>query len=553
MRKNQVTTIVIEIAIGLLLLLGLLFGILRYNTEQNMIEMGKTIAYSTLKSYENTTLSDSAFVSTFNTQNKHIAIVSRSGDVLANSNPTDKLENPLTMEEFMDIDSPIFRYSENLEKKMLYIVLESRGNFIRVSISMSNQLNRYHTLALYATLLGTVFLIFMVTVLNLERRKYQRDLSTLLLDIHNKQTNSSYQIKETEYDDLNEIIWLLNKIMPVTNIDSKETLRILLNEMNQGILLVNSNQEIVLTNKISNDLLNLKEGEKVMFQIRDKDVYESILEATKKNINKTITLDYKHKHVTVLVKSVQSPLLSKNTDKLGVLVILVDDTERYILDKNKRDFFANASHELRSPLTSISGSAELINLDMVNPETQKELSKQIMDNVNIMNNLINDMLELSKLQSNPPKIYHKNNLKQIMAQTIETLKFKLEEKNIDLKLDLDEVEYIGSEQDFRSLFKNLIENAIKYNKQNGSITINIKQKGPGFIFMVKDTGIGISKENQARVFERFYQVDKDRNLSSMGTGLGLSIVKHIVILYNGIISLESALDEGTTIIVELPK
>lgn len=552
MRKNQVTTIVIEIAIGLLLLLGLLFGILRYNNEQNMIEMGKTIAYSTLKSYENTALSDSAFVSTFNTQNKHIAIVSRSGDVLANSNPTDKLENPLTMEEFMDIDSPIFRYSENLEKKMLYIVLESRGNFIRVSISMSNQLNRYHTLALYATLLGTVFLIFMVTVLNLERRKYQRDLSTLLLDIHNKQTNSSYQIKETEYDDLNEIIWLLNKIMPVTNIDSKETLRILLNEMNQGILLVNSNQEIVLTNKISNDLLNLKEGEKVMFQIRDKDVYESISEATKKNINKTITLDYKDKHVTVLVKSVQSPLLSKNTNKLGVLVILVDDTERYILDKNKRDFFANASHELRSPLTSISGSAELINLDMVNPETQKELSKQIMDNVNIMNNLINDMLELSKLQSNPPKIYHKNNLKQIMAQTIETLKFKLEEKNIDLKLDLDEVEYIGSEQDFRSLFKNLIENAIKYNKQNGSITINIKQKGPGFIFMVKDTGIGISKENQARVFERFYQVDKDRNLSLKGTGLGLSIVKHIVILYKGTIRLESALNEGTTMTVELP-
>jgi len=552
MRKNQVTTIVIEIAIGLLLLLGLLFGILRYNTEQNMIEMGKTIAYSTLKSYENTALSDSAFVSTFNTQNKHIAIVSRSGDVLANSNPTDKLENPLTMEEFMDIDSPIFRYSENLEKKMLYIVLESRGNFIRVSISMSNQLNRYHTLALYATLLGTVFLIFMVTVLNLERRKYQRDLSTLLLDIHNKQTNSSYQIKETEYDDLNEIIWLLNKIMPVTNIDSKETLRILLNEMNQGILLVNSNQEIVLTNKISNDLLNLKEGEKVMFQIRDKDVYESISEATKKNINKTITLDYKDKHVTVLVKSVQSPLLSKNTNKLGVLVILVDDTERYILDKNKRDFFANASHELRSPLTSISGSAELINLDMVNPETQKELSKQIMDNVNIMNNLINDMLELSKLQSNPPKIYHKNNLKQIMTQTIENLKFKLEEKMIDLKLDLDELDYIGSEQDFRSLFKNLIENAIKYNKLNGAISISLKQKGPGFTFIVKDTGIGISKENQARVFERFYQVDKDRNLSLMGTGLGLSIVKHIVILYKGTIRLESALDEGTTITVELP-
>ena len=552
MRKNQVTTIVIEIAIGLLLLLGLLFGILRYNTEQNMIEMGKTIAYSTLKSYENTALSDSAFVSTFNTQNKHIAIVSRSGDVLANSNPTDKLENPLTMEEFMDIDSPIFRYSENLEKKMLYIVLESRGNFIRVSISMSNQLNRYHTLALYATLLGTVFLIFMVTVLNLERRKYQRDLSTLLLDIHNKQTNSSYQIKETEYDDLNEIIWLLNKIMPVTNIDSKETLRILLNEMNQGILLVNSNQEIVLTNKISSDLLNLKEGEKVMFQIRDKDVYESISEATKKNINKTITLDYKDKHVTVLVKSVQSPLLSKNTNKLGVLVILVDDTERYILDKNKRDFFANASHELRSPLTSISGSAELINLDMVNPETQKELSKQIMDNVNIMNNLINDMLELSKLQSNPPKIYHKNNLKQIMTQTIENLKFKLEEKMIDLKLDLDELDYIGSEQDFRSLFKNLIENAIKYNKLNGAISISLKQKGPGFTFIVKDTGIGISKENQARVFERFYQVDKDRNLSLMGTGLGLSIVKHIVILYKGTIRLESALDEGTTITVELP-
>lgn len=128
----------------------------------------------------------------------------------------------------------------------------------------------------------------------------------------------------------------------------------------------------------------------------------------------------------------------------------------------------------------------------------------------------------------------------------------IKEKNITLNIDLDNVQYLGSEQDFRSLFKNLIENSIKYNKQHGFINITLKPKEKGFIFTIKDTGIGISKENQSRIFERFYQVNKGRNYGVSGTGLGLSIVKLIVILYEGTIELESVPNEGTTIKVSLP-
>lgn len=552
MRKNLVTTIIIQIALGLMLFLGILFSVIRYNMEQNSIEMGKTIAYSAIKSYENTSLSDVDFVAAQKTQNKNIAIISRTGDVLANSNPLDKLDNPLDLPELIDLDQPVFRFSKDLEKDMLYIALESKGKLVRVSISMTSQMNRYHSLAVYSILLSVLLLIGMTFSLNYEKKKFKKNVRTVLSDIHTKQTTPSHLIRDTEYDTLNEIVWLLNKVMPTAGVDSKETLRILLNEMNQGIILVNSEAKIVLFNNLANNLLQIKEGEKVMFQIREKDVYETIIKATTNPLEEVIRYDYNGKHINVMIKSVQSPLLNKETNKLGVLVILMDDTKSFILDKNKRDFFANASHELRTPLTSIKGSAELINLKMVNEETQRELSNQIMESVTIMDELINDMLELSKLQSNPPKTYRSNNLKNIINQSLELLDLNIKEKNITLNIDLDNVQYLGSEQDFRSLFKNLIENSIKYNKQHGFINITLKPKEKGFIFTIKDTGIGISKENQSRIFERFYQVDKGRNYGVSGTGLGLSIVKHIVILYEGTIELESVPNEGTTIKVSLP-
>jgi len=552
MRKNLVTTIIIQIALGLMLFLGILFSVIRYNMEQNSIEMGKTIAYSAIKSYENTSLSDVDFVATQKTQNKNIAIISRTGDVLANSNPLDKLDNPLDLPELIDLDQPVFRFSKDLEKDMLYIALESKGKLVRVSISMTSQMNRYHSLAVYSILLSVLLLIGMTFSLNYEKKKFKKNVRTVLSDIHTKQTTPSYLIRDTEYDTLNEIVWLLNKVMPTAGVDSKETLRILLNEMNQGIILVNSEAKIVLFNNLANNLLQIKEGVTVMFQLREKDVYETIIKATTNPLEEVISYDYNGKHINVMIKSVQSPLLNKETNKLGVLVILMDDTKSFILDKNKRDFFANASHELRTPLTSIKGSAELINLKMVNEETQRELSNQIMESVTIMDELINDMLELSKLQSNPPKTYRSNNLKNIINQSLELLDLNIKEKNITLNMDLDNLQYLGSEQDFRSLFKNLIENSIKYNKQHGFINITLKPKEKGFIFTIKDTGIGISKENQSRIFERFYQVDKGRNNGVTGTGLGLSIVKHIVILYEGTIELESVPNEGTTIKVSLP-
>ncbi len=216
--------------------------------------------------------------------------------------------------------------------------------------------------------------------------------------------------------------------------------------------------------------------------------------------------------------------------------------------KMRQEFTANVSHELKTPLTSISGYAELIENGMVGDEDIKRFSSEIHRNAKRLITLINDILKLSELDSGSEDdlVIEDINLYEIVTNCMVMLAPVAEKKHITFHLEGEKTIVRGDKDMIDEVIYNLCDNAIRYNHEGGRVWIHVHQG-----FTVRDDGIGISKENQERIFERFFRVDKSRSKKTGGTGLGLAIVKHIVELHHGKIGLHSELGKGTTITVNL--
>jgi signal transduction histidine kinase len=215
----------------------------------------------------------------------------------------------------------------------------------------------------------------------------------------------------------------------------------------------------------------------------------------------------------------------------------------------------NASHELKSPLTSIIGSSELITQGMAkDEEIILDLVKRIHHEANRMSRLVMDMLLLSEVENKQVSNQRLNfSTKKVIDDVIKNLSVLIKEQNttIHKNIDIDTMQF--GEEDLFQLIKNLVENAIKYGENDGQVWIDIFEEDTYNVVSIKDDGIGIPHNEQSRIFERFYRIDKARSRSSGGTGLGLSIVKHIVMNVNGHIKLESDENNGTSVTVYLPR
>ena len=220
--------------------------------------------------------------------------------------------------------------------------------------------------------------------------------------------------------------------------------------------------------------------------------------------------------------------------------------------KSRQDFTANVSHELKTPITAISGYAELIENRMVEEEQQIKFAGEIRKHSDRLVSLVNDIIRLSELdyKESVPE-FSKIDLYEIAEERVELLHNNTREKNIKMSLTGEHCLVMSNRGLMVELFDNLIQNAIRYNVLNGAVAVSIRPAGNQVQVTVSDTGIGIPEKDQARVFERFYRVDKSRSRETGGTGLGLAIVKHIVELHEGSIELESEVGKGTTICVRL--
>lgn len=259
------------------------------------------------------------------------------------------------------------------------------------------------------------------------------------------------------------------------------------------------------------------------------------------------------KPITQLGQSLDNIDKFKSDEELKPLVnaLLQQKKKQKMLDKQKKQFTANVSHELKTPLTSIAGYAELIETGMAKPEDIKPFAGVIRKQALRLVNLSEDIIQLSQLEESDDEdmSFESVNLSEIAQRCVEALNINAINKGVTLNLTGEECYIRGKAQLVEELVYNLCDNAIRYNKENGNVTVTVNPLEKGASVSVKDTGIGIPKKYQERIFERFFRVDKSRSKATGGTGLGLAIVKHITQLHDAKLEISSEEGKGTEIIV----
>ena len=322
------------------------------------------------------------------------------------------------------------------------------------------------------------------------------------------------------------------------------TIDAIMDNMIEGVILVDKQGSILSINKSAAAIFSVRssaKGKNILEILRDVELNEAMRSALS-GVRGEINLSHSEKTYRVYFSPV--------TDS-GAIILFLDITETSLSEKLRREFSANVSHELKTPLTTIYGNVEMLENGMVREADTAQFYGKIKDEAARLIALIEDIIMLSQLDENNGDISVENtDLAVVAADVIQSLEPKAKSQNVAIAVSGNSMLSANRSQ-MTELFYNLIDNAIKYNKNGGSVKVEISAGKNGAKITVSDTGIGIPQEAQSRVFERFYRVDKSRSKKTGGTGLGLAIVKHIVMAYNGTVELKSSVNEGTVITVSL--
>lgn len=317
--------------------------------------------------------------------------------------------------------------------------------------------------------------------------------------------------------------------------------------MEEGFIYFDKNGNIQVLNEAAKNLLGIKRDQK-LDNLVDNDDYKLALRQTrllKRGKNISIDLD------EISVKLFIDPIIDKEI--VSYIIIVIDDSKNKKAEIMRREFTANVTHELKSPLTSINGYAELIATGLVKNDDIKKFGQIINEEGNRLLNIIDDILKLSKLdEENLEEGRNEINIKNVVESCIQRFNRLTDKKNIKILNKIDDIYIRTHESLFTDLITNIYENAIKYNKVNGQIAIKYIKDRRFIKLIIEDKGIGIKKEDLPRIFERFYVADKQRTRTLKSTGLGLSIVKHICDYLNYDIKVESKYGYGTRFIISIP-
>ncbi|WP_186578405.1 two-component system histidine kinase PnpS [Aquibacillus kalidii] len=283
-----------------------------------------------------------------------------------------------------------------------------------------------------------------------------------------------------------------------------------------------------------------------------KAVQEAFLYEEKVKDSFTISMKVEKRFVEI----VGAPIFNESNDLKGAVLVFHDITELKRLEQMRKDFVANVSHELKTPITSIRGFAEtLLDGAMDEEKLRNQFLSIILSESERLQALVYDLLELSKLEKEELRLRTEVvDIKELLEGLLPITKQQASKKEITFKASLgDEIKLVGDQGRLKQVFINLINNAINYTPNNGQVDLKVNSTANTVKIIVSDTGIGIPEEFQSRIFERFYRVDRARSRNTGGTGLGLAIVKHIIEAHKGSIEIKSELDKGSSFIVTLPK
>ena len=319
--------------------------------------------------------------------------------------------------------------------------------------------------------------------------------------------------------------------------------------MTQGLIVVDKDLGVVLRNGVAQQLTGkAKTGVNLINMIDDGEFFEKLHSVLEKGENETFPYEYKGKDLVVNVFRLK---LGGADDDLGVILIS-DVTKEKELARQKSEFFANASHELKTPLTSVQGLSEVLLSRTDESSPDYKYIKRIHTESVRLHNIVMDMLYISRLESREVARNRDDvNLSDLATESFQSYKEEISAKGLKVTVE-GEAHVEGDEHNLYECVHNVIGNAVHYNKQDGFVAVRLSQKDGNAVFRVEDGGIGIAKEHLPYICERFYRVDKSRSKQTGGTGLGLSIVKHVVALYGGTLSIDSKEGEGTVVTVTLP-
>ena len=438
------------------------------------------------------------------------------------------------------------RYSDTLATKTLYVALPlSDGSVLRVASDQSS------VVSLVVELIPSLLVVVVLTIALAAFLAYRLSRGIirpiLALDLSRPEECDTYE----------ELTPLLRRLH-----DQGETIRSQVEElerqrsefsaitenMSEGFLLMDSRTNLLSCNSSALRLLDAPEakaGESVLHLNRTEGFRRVVDEALQGRHSEAL-LEREDKCYQLLANCVK-----RDDQVVGAVIAILDVTERESREALRREFTANVSHELKTPLTSISGFAELMKTGTVPPETVPEFAGDIYREAQRLITLVEDIIHLSQLDENlVPMERGQVDLMDVARDVKQRLAPAAEKAGVTLELKGGETKVEGVRQVLDEMVANLVDNAIKYNRSGGSVTVTVGMAEGKPRLTVRDTGIGIPAAHQERVFERFYRVDKSHSKEVGGTGLGLSIVKHAAAYHNAAVSLESVEGAGTTVTVQ---
>ena len=437
------------------------------------------------------------------------------------------------------------RYSKTLlQRTFYYAKLLEGGTVLRVSCTQ-NSLPAMILMLLTPFLWVATLVLILCGVLSYRlARQITKPLNAINPD--NPAPLPSYPELTPLFDKLREQNRTIGKQMNELQLRQREFTAITEN-MREGFLLVDCKMHVLSSNHSALEVLGGREL-KPGCLLYDAECSQEIFDAV------DTALSGSHAELLLTIDETSWQVLANpvvaSGQVAGAVVLFMDVTEREQRERLRREFSANVSHELKTPLTSISGFAELMKEGLVPPEKIPEFSGDIYKESLRLIGLVNDIIQLSRLDENSTQFQRAPvDLYDLCAQSIERLSTVAARQSVTLALTGEHAEIMGVEQLLKEMIYNLLDNAIKYNVPGGSVTASVRKSAGRTILSVADTGIGIPYAHQPRVFERFYRVDKSHSKEVGGTGLGLSIVRHAAQYHGARLELKSQPGKGTTITV----
>ena len=487
--------------------------------------------------------------------NHRLTIIAPDGSVLFDSvSDTLKMDNHLLRPEVQQAlitgSGENTRFSDTIHQQTFYYatVLQD-GNILRVSSPIGSAAASFDNLFWLIILIAATTIVIAGIIASFFTNRIIKPINHI--DLEHPEQNLVYE----------ELSPLLNKLkkqhkqilQQMDTLDRQRTEFIAITEnMNEGFLVIDKDANILSYNKSALSLLDAPKKNlsgKSFLQVNRNEIFQNIVLSALNGTSKEHVMEIMGIYCQVLA----NPVIIDNEIQ-GAVIVLMDVTEGQRREFLRREFSANVSHELKTPLTSISGYAEIISNGLAKQEDIPAFSTSIYEEAQRLIVLIQDLMLLSKLdEQNISLDKEAIELLSLAKKAALSLKHKADGKNISISVSGDAAKILGFSSIMYEMIFNLLDNSIKYNTNNGKSLILIKDTDNAIVFSITDTGMGIHKSEQERIFERFYRVDKSHNSNIPGTGLGLAIVKHAALLHNAKITLDSIPGSGSTFSIFFPK